>query len=159
MEAILRRETTAEDLNVLLFDDRSAMPPWLDLDRLAAFLHESLKPWNDTEPDIRRGLDFALSSAPGRGGFVALGMVGHEVVGAVVVLRTGMGGYVPRHLLLFIAVAPAFRGQGIGERLLRRAVDACDGDVALHVEYDNPAKRLYERVGFHSDYAEMRYRR
>jgi len=159
MEAILRRDTDPQELNILLFDHASAMPSWLDFDRLAAFLHESLKPWNDTLQDIGRGLEYALSSGPERGGFVALGMVGHEVVGAVVVLRTGMGGYVPRHLLLFVAVAPAFRGQGIGERLLRRAVDACEGDVALHVEYDNPARRLYERVGFRSDYAEMRYKR
>ena len=32
-----------------------------------------------------------------------------------------------------------------------------EGDLALHVEYDNPAKRLYERLGFRSKYAEMRY--
>ena len=66
------------------------------------FLHESLKPWEDTLEDIRRGLDYALSPAPGRGGFVVVGMIGDEVVGAVVVLGTGMGGYVPGHLLLLM---------------------------------------------------------
>jgi ribosomal protein S18 acetylase RimI-like enzyme len=32
-----------------------------------------------------------------------------------------------------------------------------NGDIALHVEYDNPAKNLYERAGFTSKYIEMRY--
>jgi ribosomal protein S18 acetylase RimI-like enzyme len=36
---------------------------------------------------------------------------------------------------------------------LRRA----DGNVALHVEPDNPAKFLYEKLGFTSKYLEMRY--
>ena len=32
-----------------------------------------------------------------------------------------------------------------------------EGDTKLHVEYDNPAKRLYERLGFENKYAEMRW--
>ena len=48
-------------------------------------------------------------------------------------------------------------GRGIGRRTIERALDQADGPVKLHVEYDNPAKRLYERIGFTSKYAEMRY--
>ncbi|MDK2978441.1 MAG: hypothetical protein PWP52_1155, partial [Bacteroidales bacterium] len=32
-------------------------------------------------------------------------------------------------------------------------------DVKLHVEYDNPAKRLYERLGMTTKYAEMRLKK
>jgi ribosomal protein S18 acetylase RimI-like enzyme len=49
------------------------------------------------------------------------------------------------------------RGRGIGANIIQAAIKHAGGDVALHVEYDNPAKRLYERLGFGSKYAEMRY--
>ncbi len=41
--------------------------------------------------------------------------------------------------------------------LIKRSFEIADGDVKLHVEYDNPAKRLYERLGMTSKYAEMRF--
>ncbi len=68
-----------------------------------------------------------------------------------------MKGYVPENILLFVAVDPAHRNRGTGGWLIREALARCAGAVKLHVEYDNPAKRLYERLGFRSKYAEMRY--
>lgn len=53
---------------------------------------------------------------------------------------------------LTIGVLPRWRGRGIGEALLRRLLDrARESSVralSLSVEDDNPAIRLYERVGF-----------
>ncbi|MDX5426634.1 MAG: GNAT family N-acetyltransferase, partial [Bacteroidota bacterium] len=34
-----------------------------------------------------------------------------------------------------------------------------EGNVALHVEPDNPAKYLYENIGFTNKYLEMRYQK
>ena len=132
-----------------------ALPAWTDRDALANFLHEYLKPYQDTLPDIRRGLDDALENRPSPGGFVLLARLEERLVGALVMLRTGMTGYVSENLLLFVAVDGAVRGRGVGATLVRAAIERCD--VKLHVEYDNPAKRLYERLGFGSKYAEMRF--
>ena len=40
---------------------------------------------------------------------------------------------------------------------MEKAIELTDGDIALHVEADNPAKFLYENVGFNNKYLEMRY--
>jgi len=52
---------------------------------------------------------------------------------------------------LSIAVAPPFRGQGIGARLLAGVLAVAQGRyaaVSLSVSADNPALRLYHRLGF-----------
>ena len=50
-----------------------------------------------------------------------------------------------------IAIVPEFRGRGIGERLLRELISEGESSgkpVTIHVEQGNPARRLYERLGF-----------
>jgi ribosomal protein S18 acetylase RimI-like enzyme len=53
--------------------------------------------------------------------------------------------------LMDIALLPQHRGQGIGGHLVRGLLDeaaAAGVPVSLHVEAHNPARRLYERLGF-----------
>ncbi|HEV3048861.1 MAG TPA: GNAT family N-acetyltransferase [Longimicrobium sp.] len=50
-----------------------------------------------------------------------------------------------------IALMPEYRGGGVGTRLLREVLaegDATGRKVSIHVEIYNPARRLYERLGF-----------
>ena len=132
-------------------------PPGTSVDSLAQFLHTQMVPYEDKLPDVDRGLRYALSSQPGEGGFVVLATDNNEIAGATVFLETGMRGYVPENLLLFVCVHADLRGNSIGEQLIARALEQCKGAVKLHVEPENPARRLYERVGFKTKYLEMRY--
>jgi ribosomal protein S18 acetylase RimI-like enzyme len=67
--------------------------------------------------------------------------------------------------IMDIALAPAFRGRGIGSELLRSLIgeaDASKRTLSIHVEANNPARRLYERLGFrpageHGVYVLMSY--
>ncbi|MEZ5050412.1 MAG: GNAT family N-acetyltransferase [Saprospiraceae bacterium] len=79
-----------------------------------------------------------------------------EIVGATVVNKTGMDGYIPENILVYIAIHKDFRGKGIGKKLMSKAIEMSNGDIALHVEPNNPAKILYEKLGFKNKYLEMR---
>ena len=58
--------------------------------------------------------------------------------------------------LVYIATHKNHRGKGIGKGLMQKTIDLAEGSIALHVEPDNPARFLYEKVGFSSKYIEMR---
>jgi ribosomal protein S18 acetylase RimI-like enzyme len=131
-------------------------PSWITRDQLALFLHESLKPYEDTIEDIQQSFEYVFSDSDGKGGFILIGEIDQKPLGSLVMLNTGMKGYIPENVLLFIAVDPSGRGKGVGGKIIKYAFNMCEGDVKLHVEYDNPAKRLYERLGMTTKYAEMR---
>ncbi|MDP5096315.1 MAG: GNAT family N-acetyltransferase, partial [Flavobacterium sp.] len=48
------------------------------------------------------------------------------------------------------------RGKGYGKQLMQKAIASVEGNIALHVEPNNPAKLLYEKLGFTNKYLEMR---
>jgi GNAT superfamily N-acetyltransferase len=53
--------------------------------------------------------------------------------------------------IIDISLLPQWRGQGIGGAILRDIIDMADGRgkaVSIHVEKFNPARRLYDRLGF-----------
>jgi ribosomal protein S18 acetylase RimI-like enzyme len=113
-------------------------------------------PYADSPEDTRRGIEDALSGRPAPGGFVLSASEASSIVGVLVMLNTGMTGYIPPNLLLFLAVDPRFRRTGIGSKLTRRALEHVSGAVKLHVEAENPARRVYEQQGFRVSYLDMR---
>jgi len=113
----------------------------------------------DPMPHSQVASDYACSSHKGKGGFVVIARLKNEIVGAVVINQTGMSGYIPENILVYIAVNSEVRGMGIGHQLMQKAIDLAKGDIALHVEADNPARKLYERLGFTNKYLEMRLKK
>lgn len=122
---------------------------------LISFLFKELGKFRDPEEDIRACLDYILD--PKLGGHVFTATENHELRGVVLVTKTNMHKFVPGYLLVYIATSSEHRGKGIGKNLLELVNSTLKSPIALHVEHDNPAKRLYERAGFTSKYAEMRW--
>jgi len=122
------------------------------------FLHKLLEEFGDAWDDIAKAVDYSLKAYESFGGFILVSYAGDDMSGVVVVNRTGMEGYIPENILVYIATHNEMRGQGIGKHLMKEAIARAEGDIALHVEPDNPARFLYEKVGFTSKYKEMRYK-
>lgn len=128
---------------------------------LVDFLFKELGKYGDPKEDIANCLKFALAeSKKSLGGFALVYRNEKaEIVGATIINETGMGKYIPENILVYIAVHESTRGQGIGKKIMKKAIATAEGDIALHVEPDNPAKFLYEKLGFTNKYLEMRYQR
>jgi GNAT superfamily N-acetyltransferase len=123
------------------------------------FLYNHLDQFGDSKEAINKCIDFAFGLNGGMGGFLYAAYEGDILVGVLIINNTGMSEFIPEHILVYVAVDPKFRGKGYGREIVEKALSECPGNVKLHVEYENPAKRLYERIGFTSKYAEMRFNR
>lgn len=123
------------------------------------FLHEHLQEYGDPKKDILKAIDFAVKDMSSFGGIVLINRDKDGINGAVVVNHTGMGGYIPENILVYIAVHENARGKGIGKMLMEKVITLTKGDIALHVEANNPAKKLYEHLGFTNPYLEMRLKK
>lgn len=135
-------------------------PTELEKNKIVNFLYKHLGKYGDPKDDIYNCLSFALKERVSFGGFVVLAKTEEdEIVGAVIINKTGMSGYIPENILVYIATHEEYRGQGIGKKLMEKTISMASGDIALHVEDDNPAKYLYEKFSFTNPYLEMRLKR
>ncbi len=122
------------------------------------FMFTHLDRFGDPKEDINKSIDYAFSDNDAKGGFLLAAYYEDKLVGGLIMNKTGMAGYIPENILVYVAVDASYRGKGFGGKIIEDSFKHAKGDVKLHVEYDNPAKRLYERIGFANKYAEMRYK-
>ncbi|MEM1213416.1 MAG: GNAT family N-acetyltransferase [Planctomycetota bacterium] len=127
-----------------------------DLSELVALLGELFSQEAEFEPDSQKqaeGLRLIVED-PARGSILVWRHPGAGVVGMVVLLwtvSTAEGGWVAT--LEDVVVAPAYRGQGIGRRLLDAGLDAARAKgcrrVSLLTDADNHrAQKVYHSRGF-----------
>jgi ribosomal protein S18 acetylase RimI-like enzyme len=145
-------------LNIVEIYNEEDLKKYSSREEFVDFLYEHLDRFGDTKSAINKCIDYAFSKSEGKGGFLLGAFEDNKLIGALVMNKSGMAEYIPEYILVYIAVNSNYRGRGIGKQIIDKAKSLSDGDIKLHVEYDNPAKRLYEREGFENKYAEMRFK-
>jgi [ribosomal protein S18]-alanine N-acetyltransferase len=145
------------NFDILTSDDQN--PTSFSREDIADFLYEHLDDFGDQKTAILNCIAYAFGDNPGQDGFILLAHKDDEIMGAVIINDTNMEGYIPEHILVYIAVHGNARGQGLGKALMEKTIERTRGDIALHVEPDNPAKFLYEKYGFTNKYLEMRLKK
>lgn len=151
-------QATAVEIKFKLINRISGYDEEFGRDTIINFLHKHLEVYGDEKSAISKCLEYVMSpSTPG--GLILLAFMNNDLVGAAVINATGMSEYIPENILVYLAVDGSKRGAGIGQQIMNHVVRCTKGDIALHVEKDNPAARLYERIGFEKKYIEMRLKR
>lgn len=133
-------------------------PDLKEKENLIDFLFNNLQEYGDPKSDIEKAVNYALKETNSFGGFILVSYLETEISGVVVINQTGMKDYIPENILVYITTHKDHRGEGIGKALMLKTIDIAEGSIALHVEPENPARFLYEKVGFSSKYIEMRYK-
>lgn len=134
-------------------------PNLKEKESLIDFLFDNLQEYGDPKSYIEKAVNYSLKETVSFGGFILVLYLENEISGVVVVNQTGMKDYIPENILVYIATHKNHRGKGIGKALMQETIDLAKGSIALHIEPENPARFLYEKVGFSSKYIEMRYKK
>lgn len=129
------------------------------VNKVVNFVYKNQVGTNDDIHTIYKSVDYALSPYKYQGGFVLIAEHGRSIVGAVVVNRTNMEGYVPRNLLTHMAIDPLNTIREVDKKLIKKAVELTISDLAFHVSVDSPLIHLFEEVGFEKNYFEMRLKK
>jgi [ribosomal protein S18]-alanine N-acetyltransferase len=121
-----------------------------DLDRIMAVMKAAFDPAYG-EAWSRRQVSDALVLPNTH--YILAGMDGDEPADGARAIGFALSrGVLDEEELLLIAVDPAFRGRGIGTKLLQRYIEAAEarGKTRLFLEMrdGNPADSLYRRAGF-----------
>lgn len=107
---------------------------------------------------IHDAIEYAVKLKPSFGGFVLTVQQDEKIIGALVANRTGMEGYNPTHIIVYITLHPKYdKHEDVVRQLIHKAIDHADGDIALHVKPGNPALQLYQKIGFQDQYVELRF--
>lgn len=145
-------------LNTIVFDNIKK-PNEKERNEIVDFLFVHLEEYGDPREHILKAINYAIQEFNSLGGFVLEIKENDLLAGVVVINKTGMGGYIPENILVYLAVHKDKRGRGFGKLLMEKVIKLTQGDIALHVEQHNPAKLLYEKLGFTNPYLEMRLKK
>ncbi len=113
--------------------DEMAMVPWTEPEKIA-FLNLQFEAQHKYYQKMFADAEFSIVERDG------------EAIGRLYIDRRE-----DEHRLIDIALLPEHRGEGIGGALMREVLDEAREAgklVRIHVERNNPAMRLYRRLGF-----------
>lgn len=140
-------------MNFILIDAKTPLSNELS-NTIVDFLFTHLEAYGDEKSAIQKCMDYVMN--PEKGGLIIIGKENETIVGITILNKTGMSEFIPENILVYIAVDGTFRGKGYGKKLMQKAINTVEGSIALHVEPENPARKLYESLGFTNKYLEMR---
>lgn len=137
-----------------LYDAFTGMSP-VEKSTVVRFLCEHTE--GADRQQVRDAIEYAIKHKPSFGGFVLTVLQDRQIIATVVVNRTGMEGYNAKNLFVYVTFHKDYcNDEAMIHEVMRSAIKHADGEIALHIEHDNPALQLYKKLGFREQYLELR---
>lgn len=127
----------------------------LEKEAIANFLTANLGDYLDSDDNVSRAIEYALSKFPHQGGFVLIARATDEIAGVAVVNRTNFEGYFAENILVYLAVHHSYRRQKVASELLNRIKVYSKGSVLVRLRPNDEMKELFLRSGFEQDSLEF----
>lgn len=145
-------------MTIKTFDAYSKLS-FMDMNRITNFLYEHSGEYRDSKSAINKSLLYAMKEIPGLGGYVFILEQQKEVLGVLVINKTGMNEYIPENILVYQVVNKNYAESAIRDKLINYAITYCKGDIALYINIESPDLGWFENKGFKFRNIEMRLTR
>lgn len=123
--------------------------------RVVNFLFERLDTKSANKDYIRQSIDYATKECMSFGGFVIVCKLHGEIIGAVIVNQTGMEGYMPENILVYIAVSENYLRKGVAKCMMDQVLNYAKGNIAIHMRGNLKLVPIFEKLGFKKSIEEM----
>jgi hypothetical protein len=127
----------------------------LQINKLTKFIYQYQVQNDFTEQGIRKAIQYAAKERPGFGGLIVTAEEGNEVIGAVILNKTGFEGYLPENLLVSIAVHHNYENKDVYRKIVDYVINYCCGDIGVQLKETNPLVPFFENQGFEYNYIQM----
>ncbi|WP_051605758.1 GNAT family N-acetyltransferase [Polaribacter sp. Hel_I_88] len=141
-------------MTIEIFDAFNRMS-FLNITRITNFLYEHLEDCKDPKNVIRTSLKYAAKEITSLGGYAFVMKKNDEIIGVIVINKTGMSQYQSENLMTYLAIHKNYRNQGFATKLIHKTVEYCQGNITLNIKKENNAIKLFEKNGFKSKKIEM----
>lgn len=112
---------------------------------------------NTNKEEVIQALDYALKEKPSFGGFILAIKKDHTFIASIVVNNTGMEGYKPSNIFVYVSIHDDYKNdEKVLKEIMCKALDMSNGDVALHIDPQNPIIKFYTKLGFTRRTLELR---
>src|SRR5690606_11167151 len=126
--------------------------------RLTNFIYGQQEEPKISQRAIGKAIQYSTKEIPGLGGYVFVLEEQGELLGLMVVNKTGMGDYIPENFIAFLTVRKEEKDSGTAQKLMDYALQYCKGDLAVHIEGQGNLDFL-KNNGFQLTHMEMRLNR
>lgn len=118
--------------------------------QIVDFLYENLDEHQDNKMNISKAIDHAVGGMVNNGGFVVTAKDAGDIIGAAVLCKTGMEGFMPQNVLTYLAVRNDFRRQEIGTKLMKKVLMFARGEISVQLKaYDQKQTvEFFKKFGF-----------
>ena len=136
------------------FDSFTRMS-YININKISKFLYEHLEDCKNEKDAIRKSLLYAAKETSSLGGYAFIIEEKDNIIGAIIINKTGMNEYQSENLITYLAVHRDFRKQKIATKLIKKATNYCNGNLSLNINKNNNAIELFKKNGFESKKIQM----
>ena len=127
---------------------------------IAEFVQSNLPLEKIDHGAVEGAIRYAMSHDHYAGGFILVMYTRDvQIASVAIVNKTGMNGYFPASILVYLAADTRLKAEGLDDKLIRYVLKVCEGDVLINLEGQEKFSHLYAEAGFDSKPLFLRYPR